>query len=97
MRERPSLGRPTVSKQTVGRALRRVEQELAEARRIEGIVATLGYLYGKPCFAGAIGGIVDGRPSTHVVLNRSLPVQVCRYHAAAATRIGEGAWRLPRP
>ena len=68
-----------------------------ETERIERIVETLEYLYMRPCFAGAIGGIADGRPSTYVVFNAGLPIEVCRYHAAAATRIGEGAWKLPKP
>ena len=76
-------------------------QTRKETERTERIVESLGDLYGRPCFAGAIGGIADGRPSTHVLfpfrIDRDHPVPVCRYHAAAATRIGEGAWKLPKP
>jgi hypothetical protein len=69
----------------------------AEERRIEDKVALLGDLYGRPCFAGAVGGIVDGRPSTHVSFSGSgdIPIPVCRWHAASAVRLGWGAWKLP--
>jgi hypothetical protein len=76
-------------------------QAREDTERTARIVGSLGHLYGRSCFAGAIGGIADGRPSTHVVfpsrIDRAHPVPVCRYHAAAATRIGEGAWKLPKP